>query len=492
MAKPLAAILKSYSDVIAGKLPASEVNKLTLGKEPGVDYDPKMPDEREFVASHSVEKHPDRVGNGPEVYNGANVKQAIDDRHGHIPNPKSKNQYKQANEEVEQINEALSADHKTAITKHIKKMWGKGTISFKKEHGKHFVSHSDGIQTHVHSIDMKKGVPHVTHFMSMDEEVKLDEKKDEREYGYEGDMAVTQLKTICRHAEHLMEMMKPDTDLPEWVQSKITKAEDYISTAHDYLMSEMNEDYDSRKAALSKLHKDMAAKDMKSDSPRIRKFGKSLNKTANKIAKKAVTGMDEEVELDEAKAPEIGSYHKVDTEGSHGKHVVTNVADGVVYHQNVKTKEKHRTRVSEWANASSPIKEEVELSEAKCNMTEAGKMCEVHGTKACPKEGEESASDKEPRYTGKKKEGRQLITDKKTISEVLTKKTSVGKVISDFEKSDDPRFKGDSKEKRKERALAAWYKMHPEKSKKKMKEESSPADTTITFPSGNSREGFKL
>jgi len=69
----------------------------------------------------------------------------------------------------------------------------------------------------------------------------LSEVKDEREYGYEGDMAITQLKTICRNAENLLKMMKPDTDLPEWVQSKITKSEDYISTAHDYLASEMNE-----------------------------------------------------------------------------------------------------------------------------------------------------------------------------------------------------------------------------------------------------------
>jgi len=71
----------------------------------------------------------------------------------------------------EQIDEALSAAHKTAITGHIKKMWGKGKISFDKQDGKDFVSHSDGIQTHVHSIHMKKGVPHVTHFMSMDESV---------------------------------------------------------------------------------------------------------------------------------------------------------------------------------------------------------------------------------------------------------------------------------------------------------------------------------
>jgi len=67
------------------------------------------------------------------------------------------------------------------------------------------------------------------------------EAKDEEEYGYEGDMAMNQLKTIIRHSEYLMDMMKPDTDLPEWVQSKITLAADYIQTSCDYMTSEMNE-----------------------------------------------------------------------------------------------------------------------------------------------------------------------------------------------------------------------------------------------------------
>jgi hypothetical protein len=35
--------------------------------------------------------------------------------------------------------------------------------------------------------------------------------------------------------------MQPDTNLPEWVQSKITLATDYLQTAHDYLMSELDE-----------------------------------------------------------------------------------------------------------------------------------------------------------------------------------------------------------------------------------------------------------
>ena len=75
----------------------------------------------------------------------------------------------------------------------------------------------------------------------MKEEV-VDEAKDPKEYGYEGDMAMNQLQTIMRHAEYLMDMMKPDTDLPEWVQSKITLAADYIQTSCDYMTSEMKEE----------------------------------------------------------------------------------------------------------------------------------------------------------------------------------------------------------------------------------------------------------
>jgi hypothetical protein len=55
-------------------------------------------------------------------------------------------------------------------------------------------------------------------------------------------MAMSQLKSISRNADHLCGMMKPDTDLPEWVQSKITLAQDYMQTAHDYMMTEMNEE----------------------------------------------------------------------------------------------------------------------------------------------------------------------------------------------------------------------------------------------------------
>ena len=43
------------------------------------------------------------------------------------------------------------------------------------------------------------------------------------------------------------------------------------------------------------------------------------------------------------------------------------------------------------------------------------------------------------------------------IEEVLSKSATAGEWISDFVHSDDPRFKGKSKEKRKQMALAAYY-----------------------------------
>jgi hypothetical protein len=69
----------------------------------------------------------------------------------------------------------------------------------------------------------------------------IKEAKDEGEYGYEGDMALNQLATLTRCADMIKDLLKPDTDMPEWVQSKITLATDYIQTAADYMYSEMKD-----------------------------------------------------------------------------------------------------------------------------------------------------------------------------------------------------------------------------------------------------------
>ena len=66
--------------------------------------------------------------------------------------------------------------------------------------------------------------------------------KEKQEYDYEGDMAMSQLKSIIANAQRMHDMLEVDTNLPEWVQSKITLAEDYISTASNYMQGEMKEE----------------------------------------------------------------------------------------------------------------------------------------------------------------------------------------------------------------------------------------------------------
>jgi len=84
------------------------------------------------------------------------------------------------------------------------------------------------------------------------------EAKDNKEYGYEGDMALNQLATLTRCADMIKDLLKPDTDLPEWVQSKITLATDYIQTAADYLYSEMKEDVEAQFDLIEEMVSDLA------------------------------------------------------------------------------------------------------------------------------------------------------------------------------------------------------------------------------------------
>jgi len=60
---------------------------------------------------------------------------------------------------------------------------------------------------------------------------------DRGEYDREGDMALNQMHQIADAVAELHSILDADDNLPEWVQSKITKALDYIDTARDYLSS---------------------------------------------------------------------------------------------------------------------------------------------------------------------------------------------------------------------------------------------------------------
>lgn len=80
------------------------------------------------------------------------------------------------------------------------------------------------------------------------------EAKDPGEYDNEGAMAKTQLKGILTDAEHMIKMFSDDQNLPEWVQNKITKAADYLNSAHRYMMND--DDAQTNEAVVQRpLHK---------------------------------------------------------------------------------------------------------------------------------------------------------------------------------------------------------------------------------------------
>ena len=80
---------------------------------------------------------------------------------------------------------------------------------------------------------------------------KVTEAKDSREYDYEGDMSKSQLRSIIANAQTVHDMLEDNTNMAEWVQSKITLAADYISTVADYMQSEVNEAVTVKKANYS-------------------------------------------------------------------------------------------------------------------------------------------------------------------------------------------------------------------------------------------------
>lgn len=68
----------------------------------------------------------------------------------------------------------------------------------------------------------------------------LNEKKETKagetpENDYEGEMATGELRNIISNAQEILKMLESESKLEAWVQSKITRANDYINSVHDYM-----------------------------------------------------------------------------------------------------------------------------------------------------------------------------------------------------------------------------------------------------------------
>ena len=139
---------------------------------------------------------------------------------------------------------------------------------------------------------------------------------DKGEYDYEGAMARTQLQTVVRNSQELISMLSMDDNMPEWVQSKITLAQDYISSVRDYLKSreELGEEVVQESGGPVVFRKGNDHIEKYDDSFALYKNGKKSK--YYKSIEDAKSAMSEEVELDESHV-EFRIDHREKSTGDH-------------------------------------------------------------------------------------------------------------------------------------------------------------------------------
>ena len=134
------------------------------------------------------------------------------------------------------------------------------------------------------------------------------------EYDREGDMAKEQLHTIEQAAQELKSILSDEENLPEWVQSKITKAMDYVDTARDYILSQHDDRMNERELSKSerKEKERVFKKDMK---PQMADFKKRYGKEQGEnVAHAVATNIAKGVKMGKKKKEE--SVDETTTAGS--------------------------------------------------------------------------------------------------------------------------------------------------------------------------------
>jgi hypothetical protein len=63
----------------------------------------------------------------------------------------------------------------------------------------------------------------------------IDKKSVTEETDYEGEMAKSELRNVIQNAQEVFNMLDDDTQLEAWVQSKLTKANEYLDSVTQYL-----------------------------------------------------------------------------------------------------------------------------------------------------------------------------------------------------------------------------------------------------------------
>ena len=121
------------------------------------------------------------------------------------------------------------------------------------------------------------------------------------EYDDEAGMAQTNLHTIARAAQGLLDTIDDKENLPEWVQEKIAKVEGMMVTAWDYLLSQEEQGTDPRMMEAKSAHPQQAATAI-------------AMKKAGKKPKNESTELEEEFDLIESIIERLAAHNGVDAE----------------------------------------------------------------------------------------------------------------------------------------------------------------------------------
>jgi hypothetical protein len=349
------------------------------------------------------------------------------------------------------------------------------------------------------------------------------------EYDNEGDMAKDQLFTIADAAEEIHDMLEDDTNLPEWVQNKITKAADYLDSVRDYLSAnavdddDMEDDMNESKTLTVQKATDSVAKVLGQNS--ANKFINYLKPGTNKsvtwdqvntalvkqgvkpqhIAKISINALKEEVEkIDEVSTKTLSSYLRKAASSS------DNVKKRLPGVQKAADKLNKKTAGMPKVGPHAPMRgEEVEqvdeiskktlgsyVKKAQRDMSRSASSAMLH--KQLAKDGD-STQDKYAKDATKdmvkRRKGIDKAVDRLTkedvdhdicpecnsypcecnnIHEKLSVSDGMGAWITDFKKSDAPQFKGKDEKERRDMAIAAF--MSAKRDQKEQVQESTDKD----------------
>jgi hypothetical protein len=421
---------KTLKDVLSG-VKASTVLPQTLGKDPGVDYKPKSGDEADFADKHKIERHDDRVGNGDDVYQATNVKHSLADpkekKHGYKkPEDKKVNEAKvtdeaKCNMTTEGTNCPVHGLKKCSSMQPIKELSKKTLGSYVQSATRNALSRQyalgKGDKSDTNKLmNRRKGID-----KAVDKLVKENEQIDEAD----------PLKARERLTPHIKKDEYGKSTAHKHLKSMIKSAKGNHAKPN---LPEEVEEIDELSTDLLHRAAHKAAKVAMTDvQGRSGPIFKKRAAQANKFRAKGMEQEKQEKAAKNSKSAKIKAYR-----ADRDKHM----------------EEETVFETAEYMIAKHPTKG-YNVTLKKVGAPGYASLSQDHGYHKTVS----SAKSFAKKHAGDREHKISLghNVSEEVLDEVLTKSTTAGETIDDFVHSDNPKFKGKSKEKRKQMALAAYY-----------------------------------